>query len=113
MKKAKIILATLMFIAAVGGAFAFKAMRFNITPAWTYTNAITVGTGKVTYSTTGLFCYTTTVSFISTTGIRGTTLTSTNTAPSTTFTLVNASGATFTSAFPPCTVTNTLITTAP
>jgi hypothetical protein len=111
MKKAKIILATLFFIAVIGGTVAFKTMRFNGFPAWLITNSITIG--GVNYSTTATFCYTNTLSFISNTGFFVLTLTSTNTAPSTTVTLKNAAGTTFSAAFPPCVQIFTFITNAP
>lgn len=55
MKKARIILSAIALLCVVGVAFAFKAVRYNSTPVWIYTQAILVA-GKV-YSTEGpLFC---------------------------------------------------------
>ncbi|SHM23800.1 hypothetical protein SAMN05216311_101927 [Chitinophaga sp. CF418] len=65
MKKARIFLSLIALLAVIGGAFAFKAFKFNATPAWRYTNSITIG-GSV-YSSTVPFCTSTDpVSFFTT-----------------------------------------------
>ncbi|WP_146154360.1 hypothetical protein [Chitinophaga ginsengisoli] len=65
MKKARIFLSIIALLAVVGGAFAFKAFRFNANPAWRYTTAITIG-GSV-YASTVSFCTSTqAVSFFTT-----------------------------------------------
>ncbi|UPK69690.1 hypothetical protein [Chitinophaga filiformis] len=54
MKKARIILIAMIMLAGIGGAFAFKASRFNTSPVWRYTKELsTFGT---VYSTSTIFC---------------------------------------------------------
>ncbi|ACU60670.1 hypothetical protein [Chitinophaga pinensis] len=97
MKKARIILAALAIFATVGGAFAFKAARFNGQPIWHATNSLTTVLNGKTYATFGAF-YTSAGAtlYISTTGISSTVYKTTATLPPTTVaaTATDGSGAT-------------------
>lgn len=54
MKKARLILTAVALLALVGGALAFKAVRFNGSPVWAYTT--NVSTNGTTYGYSAPFC---------------------------------------------------------
>jgi len=54
MKKARIVLSAITLLCIVGAAFAFKAVKFNASPVWRYTQSITVA--NKTYAAAASFC---------------------------------------------------------
>lgn len=96
MKKARIILSTLAILAVVGGAFAFKAAKFNGFAAYTLTTAYTTN-GIVYTASVPVYLPITPARFITNVGVNPTTVYST-TATTTTapVTLTAAGGATIT-----------------
>lgn len=113
MKKARIFLSLVAMLAIIGGAFAFKAFKFNANPAWRYTNSITIG-GSV-YSSSVAFCTSAqAVSFFTTPCFEiTTTYTSIDrTAPPVTITLRNTANTsvTYTIAETSCSLLNACVT---
>jgi hypothetical protein len=115
MNKARITLTAIAFMALLGGAFAFKAARFNGNPAWTTTNSITRIVGGRTYATFALNLCTPSLSFITTNTALPLvqTLKTTLTLPPTTVVGTATDGSGFTTAITtfPCETTLTRVTT--
>lgn len=122
MKKAKIIFTAILAIGAIGGALAFKAARFNATPAWSFTSLVTLNGASYVYSAQpGLsFCttYQTAVSkvFRTTTSPNPSIITYyTTAAPTTSIVLSQVAPGTALATIPlyTCVTTRTFTTTAP
>ncbi|TWW00653.1 hypothetical protein [Chitinophaga pinensis] len=111
MKKAKLLLATLLVVTVIAGILSFQANRFTSISAWKYTTM--VRSGILPYYTTTFFCTSLAdVYYISNGGTwYSTTLYSVGT-PSGVITLRAPNGAAITIADQPCSVTTTYLTTA-
>lgn len=112
MKKAKIILASLAVFAVVGGAFAFRASRFQAPSVYSLLAGSRVTTtivGSQTYTTTIPNC---TLLNLATTNVGTPTniYSTTSTSPAVTTVFTRAGGQQFVTTYPFCTPTNVITT---